>query len=601
MMKLLTSVAAAAAMAGGTPPMANASATPAIVAPIVRLPGFAAWLADRPLAMGGEAWRAMPDAAAWHAITAGGPEERQSARWAYAASLIATGRGSDAIGVLDVMVADDPDLALVAAWQRAHGIAEIEARHVADGLASLDRPALAHDPEACLWRMRALAELHDPRPALAQMACAASALDARQGRNRWPFIIAAARAAAEAGNHRTVLSWLTALPDSDTAANLLRGKAELSLGRAQEGRLRLARVDLAGTPEQRADATVSTIEHALSTHAMDVASALKRLDALLIGWRGDQIEERALRLSMRLAQQNGNAMRELASGAILLRYFELGANAAPLLATVQARLAELLAPGSKLPLAQTVGLFWDYRDFAPGGIEGLRLVEALVARLQDAGLYDRAADLLDRRLATAATVDVEQGPLSIRIASLRILAGDPAAAVRVIRATDQAAFSADMVAQRRRLEAVALDLLGKSEEALATLDDVPDGAVISAEIYWRAHDWARLESVGETMLPRSERLNEVEQAIVLRQAITSAMLGHSDALARLHARYARAFSVLPTAATFELLAGNPKAIDQAALTRAMGALPTTSPASEIGDLMDAGRASLASRRAVSTG
>ena len=216
-------------------------------------------------------------------------------------------------------------------------------------------------------------------------------------------------------------------------------------------------------------------------------------------------------------------------------------------------------------------------------------------RTRAARLYGRAADLLDHRLATAATRDVEQGPLSIRIAGLRILAGDPAAAIRVVRGTDDVAYTADIVAQRGRLEAVGLTLLGKSREALAVLDDVPDGAAISAEIYWRAHDWARLEEIGKTLLPPPGQLNEVGQAIVLRQAISSSMLGHTEALVRLHRRYASGFAGLPAGAAFELLAGNPDKVDPAALTRAMGAMPTASPIGAIGDMMDAGQAAMASR------
>ena len=329
---------------------------------------------------------------------------------------------------------------------------------------------------------------------------------------------------------------------------------------------------------------------------MPVAEALKQLDVLLIGWRGDALERRALTLSMTLGGQTHDPVRELGSGAILSRYYDLGAEAAPLVATLRARLAVLLAPASTLPLAKAMGLFWDYREFAPGGLEGLRLAEMLVTRLQGAGLYDRAADLLDHRLSAETTRDVADGPLSIRIASLRILAGDPAAAIRVLRATDDIPYPQDMTAQRRRLEAVGLTLLGKTREALAVLDDVPDGAAITAEIYWRARDWARLETVGAVLLPPPGQLSDVGQAIVLRQAITSAMLGHGSALTKLHQRYGTAFAGLPAAAAFELLAGNPDEIDPTALTRAMGAMPTASPIGALGDMLDAGQAAMAAKK-----
>jgi hypothetical protein len=100
--------------------------------------------------------------------------------------------------------------------------------------------------------------------------------------------------------------------------------------------------------------------------------------------------------------------------------------------------------------------------------------------------------------------------------------------------------------------------------------------------------------VGQVLLPPPGRLSEVGQAIVLRQAITFAMLGHSDALLKLHKRYGAAFAGLPAAAAFELLAGNPDQVDPAALSRAMGAMPTASPIGALGEMMDAGQAAIAS-------
>lgn len=565
-------------------------------APNVRLPGFAAWLADQPIGAAFDAWPMIPDADAWHEIAVARTSERQAARWAFVRSLIGSGRGADAIGVLEVMLADDPDLALVPTWQRANGIAQIQAWHLENGVDTLRRFGLVGDPEACLWRMRALSDRGQGRAALADFNCAVPAINARRPSARKLFTLAAARAAVDAGEYKIALAWLAPLPDTETAANLLRGKADLALGYAQDGRLRLARVALLGTPQERAEGVFTTIQYGLASKTMPVADALKQLDVLLIGWRGDALERRALTLSMQLGGQTHDPVRELGSGAILSRYYDLGAEAGPLVSTLRARLAVLLAPASTLPLAKAMGLFWDYREFAPGGLEGVRLAEMLVNRLQAAGLYDRAADLLDHRLFAAAARDVADGPLSIRIASLRILAGDPAAAIRVLRATDDIGYPEDMTAQRRRLEAVGLTLLGKTREALAVLDDVSDGAAITAEIYWRARDWARLETVGAALLPPPGQLSDVGQAIVLRQAITSAMLGHGGALTRLHQRYGAAFAGLPAAAAFELLAGNPEKLDPAALTRAMGAMPTASPIGALGDMLDAGQAAMTSRK-----
>jgi hypothetical protein len=573
------------------------SASPRTTLAPARLPGFAAALAERPLPTGAAAWSAKGDEAAWTSLAAATPATRQALRWDYATSLIARGLAAEAIGVLDVMRADDPDLALVPAWMRARGVAAAMARHTSEALTMLGDDTLLGDSEACLWRMRTLANSYRAAEALGQLRCAMPALTGRTSAARRPFVIAAGSAAVDLGRASPAMAWLNAVPDDDPAANLLRGKAYALLGQMQPARLRLDRVILSGDSVEQADARLATIENGVASHTLPVGEATRQLETLLFTWRGDRIERRALELSVRLATATHDTGRMLASGATLFRYFDLGAASGPLVAQLQTQLAQALAPGSALSLVQAAGMFWDYRDIAPAGPVGNQLVENLVNRLQAAGLYGRAADLLDHRLDTQAS-DVERGPLTVRIASLQILAGTPDAAIRTLRGTDILAYPPDTLADRRRVEAAALQLLGKSAEALATVEDVPGGGALTAELYWRAHDWARLAAVGEQALPKSlpgagrSALSEVGQAIVLRQAIALAMLGRESDLAALRSRYGRAFETLPTGSAFATLTAQSGSIDPATLSNAMAALPAASPAGAFGDLLDQGSAAM---------
>ena len=573
--------AATGATAIPTPPPATA--------PRARLPGFAPVLIERPLVAGVAAWPRIADATAWRANLAGGAASRQSSRWAYARSLIAARRGGDALGVLEVMATDDPDLAIVPAWRRARGAALTLVQRPDDAVAAFADDRLLGDAETCLWRMRALADAGRAAPALAQLRCAMPALRARSAADRHPFLIAAGGAAVAAGRYRPALAWLNALPSDDLAANLLRGVAITAIGDVQGGRLLLDRVVLRGTPEQRAAARLALIEGAVASRSIAPGAALRKLDALRFGWRGGEVERRALWLSLRLAHRAGDTPAALAAGAVLFRYYQNGTETGMLAASLQADLATALAPGTTVPLAQGAGLFWAYRDLMPSGVEGDRLVEMLASRLQAVGLYGRAADLLQHRMS-AQQGDIEQGPLSIRVASLFILAGTPDQAIRALRDTDAVAYPPTMRADRRRIEAVALDLLGRPEEALATIQDVAGSDALRAEIRWRAHDWAGYVATSRPTLPRAGALNDVAQAVILRHAIALAMLGREDALAALNRRYARGFAMLPTAATFAMLTEQVGAIDPTALGDALAALPSASPAGEIGDLIAAGNA-----------
>ncbi len=552
---------------------------PAVDAAPARLPGFAATLSDGPTIAGPSAWVPTGENKAWAALARSRPSNRQSVRWNYARGLLAAERWNEAVGVLDVMAQDDPDLGIVPSWRIARGAALAGAGKSREALAALDGDALAANPEACLWRMLARADAGFAEQSLAQVNCALPALNARSARERTRFVLGASGAAIAARRPALAIDWLGMLPDGDPAANLLRGKALVALGQAQAGRVRLDRVAARGSPEQRVDARVTIIEAGPPTPA-----TAKELDHIRFAWRGGDIEERALRLSWKLANDRNDGPRALAAGATLFRHFDLGADTGPMMTALHARLASALNPASTTPLDIAAGLYWNYRDLAPNGAEGDRLVGQLADRLAAAGLYARAAELLQYQL-TQRVQDIAQGPLSVKVATLHILAGRPDRALGTFRDTDRAPYPADMLYDRRRIGAVALHLLGRTAEALSVLQEVPDGARIASEIYWKAQDWSGLVAL-EPALPGTGPLSEVAQATVLRHAIALAMLGREDALSVLRARYGASFARTSSASAFDVLTRAAGTIDSAAVDRAMASLPSVSPAGKIGDLLD---------------
>ncbi|MBR0550918.1 hypothetical protein [Stakelama marina] len=553
-------------------------------APSVALPGFAASLANAPMIEASEAWKAVPYRDAWRAIARSTPGTRQQARWRYASSLIGSGDSADALGVLTVMAKDDPDLELVPAYQLALGAALVGLGRTGDALAALSGDRLVDNPEACAWRLRTLGEAGMGSDALMQWSCARTAIASRPRGQRAPFLIAAARAALDAHRPARTLALLNTLADSDPAVNLLRGRAYLALGQEQEARLRLDRVEDNGTPFQAADARISMIEGRVAHGHGAPRDMLKQLDKISYGWRGGKLEERALRLRYRLAGKLEEDRAVLQAGATLFRYFPASTDSGALLSSLQDRLAGILAPDSKLALPEAAGLFWNYRDLTPAGARGDLLVSQLADRLQAARLYKRAAELLDYQL-TARLKDVAQGPLSVRVAKLYILAGEPDEALHAIRDTDGNVYPDDMRWSRNRVEAVALNQLGRTEEALATLEGVPDGDAIRDEIEWRRRNWKALAEGGEITLPKAGKLSDVSQAIILRRAVALAMLGRESGLAGLRDRYGKAFAGLSTAPAFDLLTGPLDALNPDTVAGAMAAIPTASPAGDIADLL----------------
>ena len=585
---LAAGATSATAPAAHEPAKPAAPAVPAAPLPSAALPRFAAELAQMPPITGGEGWSGITGTEAWHQLATATPDKRQLVRWNYARGLIAGERGAEALGVLEVMRLSDKDLALVAPYQLARGAALTLLGRDAEAVESLAAPELASNPEACAWRLRALAHSGDAAEAVGQIDCARIAINARAPRDRVHFMIAAASAAIDVGQPQPALQWLGLFGDQNAQANVLRGRALLAQKDMAGARLRFERAALDGSADVKAGARLGMIQVGVDSHSLNPVEAIKQLDALRFGWRGGPIEQRALTIEYGLAKDQHDLRTELKSGATLLRYFKLGTQAGPMLAELQQSLTGVLAPESGVPLADAAGLYWEYRELAPSGGDGDVLANRLADRLQAAGLYARAAELLQYQL-TARAQDVAQGPLSVRVATLQILAGRPDLALTALQTSEQPSYSDKMRWDRKRMEAVALHRLGKDDAAAAALDGVPDGAAVRAEIHWRTQDWGNFVTESEASLPPAKgALGAPQQAAVLRYAVALAMLNREDKLRGLRGRYGAAFKGLPSAAAFDMLTASIDKIDPAKLDAAIAAIPEASPAGAIGDLLDAG-------------
>lgn len=208
---------------GETPGGRSSAGDTSHVASRQSLSPFASQLSELPLLTRPQGWQSA-SRPGWEGLIVAGLANRQAARWGYANAQIAQGRAQEAISALDVMRQDEPDLMLVAAFRLALGATLAMLNRATLAVDSLSNDALADNSEACAWRMLALAHGGLPAPALGQVHCAVPALNARPADTRAPFLLAAARAAADLGKPGLTLRLLKTLPERAPAANLLRGR-----------------------------------------------------------------------------------------------------------------------------------------------------------------------------------------------------------------------------------------------------------------------------------------------------------------------------------------------------------------------------------------
>lgn len=581
-------IAAGLALLGAAPaPEPHAAPAPASseqhagppAAPMAAAEPFAVVLARTPAPTGPDAWTALPDDAAGAGVTAG-PQGRQAGRWAMARSLIGRGRGPEALGILQVMQADDPELAYVDSFRLALGAAQALSRQPAEAVLTLESPGLAGNPEACAWRLLAQDQLGKPVGGAAR--CAVDAIDARPQAERHPWLRALARNALAAGSPSGADAALRGLPEADPDANLLRGQALLLLKDPDQARFFFRRAEKDGAGAVKAAATLALLRLRLSGDKPDPA-ARTELNRLLRTWRGDAIEREAMLVAHALAVKDNDLPAALDTGQTLIDYHDLGAEAAPLVARLQGMMAALIAPENGRPLDIAAGLFWDHRVLLPPGAEGDRLVQLLAARLEQAGLYRRAAELLRHQMVARAQ-DVVMGALSIRVATLYLKAGEPETAIAAIRETARTPYPDAMVAEREQLRAVALAQLGRKDEALALLGAVPGSDPLRHEILWHAEDWAALAASTAAEARRKLPLTPARTTLLLRHAIALAVLGREAELRALRAAQAPLFASSPSGPVFLSLTA-PDSHDPARLTKAMQNLPSASPAGAIADLL----------------
>ena len=550
---------------------------------------FAPTLARLPLPSGKAAWPIVPDAASWHALSVSAGE-RQPARWAFARSLIGQNRGAEALGVLETMRQDEPDLLLIDSFRLAYGAALTLAHHHSEASVALTPPSGGTETpsaERCAWRLRALTELGQYEAARALVSCATPALMARPTTARTPFTLAIATIALETGRPEAATAVLAGMSPDDPGATLLRARAQALLGQHAAARTLFGKVEREGSPVDRAAARLGLIQVGLADRSLTPEAATKQLNTLTFGWRGDAIEERARALTFQLAAERGDHATALAAGGALIRYFDVSHRPPAFHDEVQRQLEAVIGPGASMPLPRSATLLWDYRDILPSGASGNQLIETFAQRLVQAGLYQQAADLLGYKLRYR-TSDIAQGPLSARVATLQILAGKPGDAVTLLRTTARGDYTPAMIDERQRIQAIALSQLGRVDQAVAILAEVPNSAALRSEILWKQRRWADLVAADQSLMPiAAAPLNDVEEVIVLRHAIALAMLGRMNELGSLHQRYGAAFETKPAGRVFSLLSGPLNGASATRLEEALAALPTVSPVDALAPLLDA--------------
>jgi hypothetical protein len=182
----------------------------------------------------------------------------------------------------------------------------------------------------------------------------------------------------------------------------------------------------------------------------------------------------------------------------------------------------------------------------------------LAGRLVHVDLLEQAAQLLqyqvDERL-----MGLSKAQVAADLAAIYLMDQKPDQALVAISTTRVANMPANLLGDRRILEARALLDLGRLDSAaeLVERDRSEDAQRVRAEAAWRARDWQRASAELRTLLGmrnRAQPLDAHGREAVLRTAVAFTLANNTDGVRALYRDYAGDMANTPEADAFEVVA-----------------------------------------------
>ncbi len=479
------------------------------------------------------------------------PDQRASARVDLARFYMSRAMYPEAIGVLDLALADakagseDPAALIV------HSVANILMGRPERGLKDLANPAIGTNFDSQLWKAMASArqgKWADAREKFKSVDFAITSLPIDLQR---VVLADAMRASLEvkdfpgAAKRASELEVIGSSAELKPAVSVLRGRLAEGLGHDKDA---LDEYRSAIRSSDRAAATeAKLLEIALRQRRDEInqADSLRELETLSVTWRGDALEVQTLEMLARIYADTGRYAESFGAVRIAnmlapnLEVARQGQDAA------SALFAQLfLGPkGDELPPIEALGMFYEYRDLTPIGRRGDEMIRRLADRLVAVDLLDQAAELLqyqiDKRLEGAARSQV-----AARLAMVYLTNRKPERAIGALRSTRIADLSGELRQQRLLLEARAQSDVGRHDLALDIISNIGGREAIRlrSDIYWAARQWRELAEQIELYYAERWRdfkpLNSMEKSDIIRAVVGYALAEDAIGLARFREKYA---------------------------------------------------------------
>lgn len=482
----------------------------------------------------------------------GGVTGPTTARLALARFLVGQGMSFEAQGVLDLLAKQNPGALDDPQVRGLRVAAKMLSGRYADAMGDLSSAALASDPAARLWTGYAETKAGHFADAVKDFKAGLRAID--QFPVSWRMKIAAAYAYSamqtqDLTTAQTVINYVVS-QDGEPLDKLGAYLIDAQIIEASGDKARALAVYTACAKASEDSIAVPAMMHAAMLRYQlgqaNVDQTLTTLNGLRYRWRGDDTE-------LQLISYMGQAYLSAGRYRDALEILRSGGDAFvnnPREAQIQKTLDQtfrglfLGGMADGLQPVEALGLFNDFRDLTPIGADGDAMVRRIVRRLVDVDLLDQAGDLLqyqiDNRLQGPAKASV-----AADLAAIYLMDHDPQKALQALWSTRTTLLPKAILAERRVLEARALNELNEPDKALDVLgtDTSPDADDVRADAYWRQQDWAKAAAVLERQLGNrytsDKPLDIGDEGRVIRAGVAYSLLKDQKALSRLSDRFGK--------------------------------------------------------------
>ena len=495
------------------------------------------------------------------------PKERNQVRLELARFYFAHGFNQEAIGVLNVLVADQPDVQGWPEFRALRGAARVAAGESKDGIEDLSGPTLDDNREAMLWRAAGLVAMRQNLPKAAHDFYLADDILASYPEPYFHRLsLAAIEARIQTGDFRDADRLLKRLirragpaSDAQPPMEFYRGEIFRLSDKVDEALKHLRAAEDGNDRYYRARAGLARVNLEVEQKRISPATAADRLSRLRFAWRGDELE-------LDIIQRHGEmqwAAGDYADGLDTLReaasYFPDSPRSTEITQHMTQLFGDLFKNGAaSLPPLKAIELYDQFRELTPLGAAGDEVIRQLAERLVEVDLLSRAAELLQHQVDYRLS-GLDKCQVATRLASIRLLDAKPDLAIKALEASEFDQAPPELQEQRRLLRARALSELKRTNEALHLLegDDSRPADMLRVDIAWRDQRWddaaVALEKVIGDPPEAGTALDKSQAALVLNRAIALALAGDGVRLDALRSAFGPAMANTDEAHAFAVL------------------------------------------------